>query len=196
MAVPWHQMSVKVFAKLEQSRARLNHDLLKNRLMLELTHLRSIVSGRVALAAGSATVRQKAFETWRLAEADALQLISGLENADVCTAIFSLPFVRGLDGPERAIVQSMLALATHSFRLQSVQGAELRGSLRYVGVAIERVRSGSDSAEIDLANIEQAILCLRKMIDSMERLRKPGGGHVDLGLGLSIDGDLAVRHAR
>ena len=196
MTVPWHQMSLKVLAKLEQSRSRLSHDLLRNRLMLELTHLRSIVSGRVALAAGSATVREKAFQTWRLAETDALLLISGLEDADVCTSLFSLPFVRGLDGPEREIVQSMLALVTRASCFQSVQSAELRSSLRDAGVAIERVWSGSDSIEMDLANIERAILCLRKMIDSMEGLRRPGGGHGDLGRSLSIDGDLAVRHAR
>jgi len=166
-------MSVEAFAKLEQSRSRLNHDLLKNRLMLELTHLRSIVCGRVALAAGSAAVREKAFETWCLAETDALLLISGLEGANICTVVFSLPFVRGLDEPERAVVKSMLALVTGP--LQDVPSVELRRNLREMGVAIERVWRGSDSTGTDLANIERAILSLRKMIDSMERLRRPAG---------------------
>jgi len=92
----------------EKLRTRLNHDLLKNRLILGLYRLQSQVEKKVEPSTTLKKTVEDLFQVWVLAREDAVKLAEFFKGSAWLDAALELPFLRYLSADEKRTVADTL----------------------------------------------------------------------------------------
>jgi len=152
----------------EKLRARLNHDLLKNRLILGLFKLQSQIEKKVELVASVADTVQSLLNIWTMAKEDAVRFAEFLECGAWLDTTLELPFVRFLAEDEKKAIAEILL----GFESMSHQGQEPAKSVRIqiltadkeMTALVDLVTSGkhinSDAVMLVRAKMEALSACL------------------------------------
>lgn len=148
--------------EIERQRARLNHDYLKNRLLLSLTRLKAITTGEILSEESGFNIIAGIQDTWMIAKQDAKLLLDALSNSST-NQILELPFVRHLDSVDRELIAA-LEVAEALARVSSESYSRLRQAVLYVDAAIRILGDeGRCKGKPDLLEINKAIQAVRDL---------------------------------
>jgi len=156
-------------AEIERQRAQLNHDYLKNQLLLSLTRLKAITTGEILSEESGFAIIAGIQDTWMIAKQDAKFLIDALSNSST-NQILELPFVRHLDSVDRELIAA-LAVAEALARVSSESYSRLRQAVLYTDTAIRILGDeGRGKGMPDLLEINKAIQAVRDLSKSLTEM--------------------------
>lgn len=157
---------------VERLRARLNHDLLKNRLILGLHRLNSMMRGKIESPESIVEAIQEVSSDWLLAQHDALLFSDFLQRNQEFQDTMRLPFVRMLLPEEKQVIHDLL-LSNVSEHMLADQNDCFTSALAAAGLAFDGLRSVGSSGSTDavIEAIETSLRAVRALSECLGSLR-------------------------
>lgn len=155
----------------ERLRARLNHDLLKNRLTMRLHKLKSLVKGDIEWNASIKDAVSEVMVDWALAKEDISRLQEIFFRYRWFQDAMALPFVRNLEASDRQSVRDMLLSGSHDYS-PSEKFEQFTLALEAADTAISMLEAEAITCNHDaIEPIDAALISVRAFSECIGTLR-------------------------
>jgi hypothetical protein len=160
-----------VDSEFEQQRARVNHDLLKNDLLLCLLSVQAVLLGDVTTSRSLDELFDEVHVRWHAVESAVRLLIDRHVIEGMVAELRTLPFIRQLDTDELPALRRLLQREPEASEgQQAIQRLTL--TLEVARVRIDALCTGPrSSAPVTRDALEGAIAAIRSISIALQQLR-------------------------